>query len=240
MIGWRARIGAVQPSRGDTFSYEFYKMAPDGVVLVMAVTNVRELTEAELERALGEYEKASRILATEEVDIILVAGIPLLALKGGKGADIEIAKRIQEVTGIPAMHNLTAAVEALRKLNVRKLAVVTPYRDAVNLREKQIFEANDFEVVNIKGLQIERNVEIAMTPPYAAYRLAKETFREAPDAEGIFISCGRWQTVSFIESLERDLKIPVVSSAQAVIWAAFSRTGVGESKPGFGQLMRTL
>lgn len=135
---------------------------------------------------------------------------------------------------------LTAVIEALRKLGVKKVGVATPYRDAVNLREKQILEANDFEVVNIKGLQLERNIDFAMSPPYSAYRLAKETFREAPDAEGIFISCGRWQTVSFIEALEQDLKVPVVSAIQAKIWASLSQTGVGMAKPGFGQLMRTL
>lgn len=239
MIGWRARIGVVQPSRGDTFCYEFYKMVPDGVVLSMTATNVRELTEAELERAMGEYERAGRILADDKVDIIIVCGTPVVARKG-KGAEIEIAQRIQDATNIPTMHNLTAMLEALHKLNVKKVAAVTPYRDAVNLREKQILEANDIEVVTIKGLQLERNIDFAMTPPYAAYRLAKETFREATGAEGIFISCGRWQTVSFIEMLEQDLKVPVVSNTLVTVWAALSRTGVGTAKPGFGQLMRTL
>lgn len=239
MIGWRARIGSIQPSRGDTFTYEFYKVAPEGVVLVLTSTNIRELTESEFERALSEYEQAGKTLATEEVDFILVGGTPVIALKG-KGTDQEIAKRIHDVTHIPALHNFTAVIEALRKLKVNKLAVATPYRDAVNLRHKQFLEANGFEVVKIRGLQIERNVEIAKTPPYAAYRLAKETFRDAPEAEGIYISCSRWQTLSFIEALERDVRVPVVSNSQASIWAAFSRTGVGDAKPGFGQLMRTL
>ncbi len=239
MIGWRARIGSIQPSRGDTFIYEFYRIAPEGVVLVTTSTNIRELTEAEFERALGEYEGAGKILATEEVDFILVGGTPVIALKG-KGADKEIAKRIQEATGIPSLHNFTAVVEALHKLKIKKVAVATPYRDAVNARHKQFLEANGFEVLKIGGLQIERNVEIAKTPPYAAYRLAKEIVREAADAEGIYISCSRWQTMSFIEALEQDLKIPVVTNSQAAIWAAFSRTGVGEAKSGFGQLMRTL
>lgn len=30
MYGWRARIGHVAPSRGDTLLYEFYKMFPEG------------------------------------------------------------------------------------------------------------------------------------------------------------------------------------------------------------------
>ncbi len=239
MIGWRARIGSIQPSRGDTFTYEFYKVAPDGVVLVTTSTNIRELTDSEFERALSEYEKAGKTLATEEVDFILVGGTPVIALKG-HGADLEIARRIQEATRIPALHNFTAVIEALRRLNVKRVVVVTPYRDAVNVRHKQFLESNGFDVVKIRGLQIERNVEIAKTPPYAAYRLAKETFREAPDAEGIYISCSRWQTLSFIEALERDLKVPVVTNSQASMWAAFSRTGVGETRAGFGQLLKSL
>ena len=239
MIGWRARIGSIQPSRGDTFTYEFYKMAPEGVVLVTTSTNIRELTDKEFERALGEYEQSGKILATEEVDFILVGGTPVIALRGS-GADLAIAAQIQAATGIPSLHNFTAVIQSLRKLNIRKIAVATPYRDAVNERHKQFLEANGFEVVKIKGMQLERNVEIAKTPPYAAYRLAKETFREAEGAEGIYISCSRWQTVAFIEALEHDLKVPVVSNSLSSIWAAFVQTGVGAAKPGFGRLMDSL
>jgi len=81
---------------------------------------------------------------------------------------------------------------------------------------------------------------VAVGGLYAAYRLAKETFKEAQDAQGIYISCGRWQTVSFIEALEQDLKVPVVTNTQAAIWAALSRTGVGGANPGYGQLLKTL
>ncbi|MFC1815016.1 hypothetical protein ACFL0M_03530 [Thermodesulfobacteriota bacterium] len=54
------------------------------------------------------------------------------------------------------------------------------------------------------------------------------------------IICFRRKTVAFIEALEQDLKVPVVSVTQAGIWAVLSQTGVGEAKPGFGQLLRTL
>ena len=82
MIGWRARIGSIQPSRGDTFAYEFYKMVPEGVGLAMTATNIKKLTIDEFERALSEYDKAAELLATEEVDLIMVGGSPLIALKG--------------------------------------------------------------------------------------------------------------------------------------------------------------
>jgi len=239
MIGWRARIGSIQPSRGDTFAYEFYQMVPRGVVLVMTAANIKKLTSDEFERALGEYDQAADLLAAEEVDFIMVGGSPLIALKG-VGSDKEISGRIETNTQIPAVCGFTAVVSALNELGIKKVVLVTPYRDDLNARHKTYLEAFGFNVTHVRGMQIERNVEIAQLPPYASYRLAKEAFFEAPNSDGIYISCARWQTALNIAQLERDLKVPVVTNTQALLWAAFKRLGVGEVNPGFGRLFETL
>ena len=239
MIGWRARIGSIQPSRGDTFAYEFYQMVPQGVVLVMTATNIKKLTVDEFERALGEYDRAADLLASEEVDFIMVGGSPLIALKG-VGSDREISERIENNTQIPAMCGFTAVVNALNALGIKRVVLVTPYRDEVNTRHRNYLEASGFKVTHFRGMQIERNVEIAKLPPYASYRLAKEAFAQASESDGVYISCARWQTALNIARLEKDLKVPVVTNTQALIWAAFKRLGVGEANPGFGQLYETL
>ena len=239
MIGWRARIGSIQPSRGDTFAYEFYQMVPKGVVLVMTATNIKKLTVDEFERALGEYDQAADLLASEEVDFIMVGGSPLIALKG-VGSDKEINARIETKTQIPALCGFTAVVNALNALKIKKVVLVTPYRDEVTTRHKNYLEASGFTVTHARGMQIERNVEIAKLPPYASYQLAKEAFLEAPDSDGVYISCARWQTALNIAQLEKDLKVPVVTNTQALIWAAFKRLCIGEANPGFGQLYETL
>jgi maleate isomerase len=239
MIGWRARIGSIQPSRGDTFAYEFYKMVPEGVVLAMTATNIKKLTIDEFERALSEYDKAAELLATEEVDLIMVGGSPLIALKG-VGSDKELSERIEKNTRIPTVCGFTAVVEALQTLSVHKVTVATPYRDEVNARHKGFLEASGFEVMNIKGKQVERNVEIAKLPPYESYQLAREAFLEAPESEAVYISCARWQTALNIDRLERDLKVPVITNTQAFIWAALKRLHVGEAQSGYGRLFNTL
>jgi len=239
MIGWRARIGSIQPSRGDTFAYEFYQIVPKGVVLAITATNIKKLTIDEFERALKEYDHAASLLASEEVDFIMVGGSPLIALKG-VGSDKEISSRIRANTDIPAICGFTAVVNALKAMAVKKVVLVTPYRDEVNQRHKNYLEASGFEVTGLKGMQIERNVEIAKLPPYASYRLAREAFHNAPDADGIYISCARWQTALNIEKLEKDLKVPVVTNTQALIWAALKYLSIGEVNPGFGRLFETL
>ncbi|MFC1816283.1 maleate cis-trans isomerase [Thermodesulfobacteriota bacterium] len=200
---------------------------------------MKKLTVAELERALGELDSAAELMASEEVDVITVGGSPIIALKG-VGSDREISARLEAATKIPTICGFTAVVEALQALAIKKVAVATPYKDEQNKRHKQFLEDSGFEVMNIKGMQIDRPTVNARLPPYASYRLAKKAFLEAPDSDGIYISCSRWQTALNIEKLERNLKVPVVTNAQARIWAALKRIHVGEVNPGFGQLFETL
>jgi len=241
MLGWRARIGNINPSAGETFAYEFYQMVPKGVVLVLTSTNLKQLTVAELERTLGEFDQAAERLAWEKVDFIMVGGAPLIALKG-IGSDKAISDRIMAATKIPTISVFTAVVEALRTLSVKNVVVATPYRDDVNERHKRFLEASGFIVTSIKGIQVERErpADTANLPLHASYQLAKEAFLEAPDSDGILIPCARWRSALNIEKLEKDLKVPVVTNTQAIIWAALKGVHIGEVNPGFGRLFETL
>lgn len=239
MLGWRGRIGSIDPARGETFAYEFYQIVQKGFVLVQTAVNIGKLTEEEFERALGELDRAAGLMARDEVDVITFGGSPVIALKG-VGSDRELSARLEAVTGIPTICGFTAVVEALKALSIKKVAVATTYKDERNKMHKKFLEDSGFEVTNIKGMGIDIPVEMAKLPPYASYRLAKEAFLEAPDAEGIYISCSRWQTALNIEKLERDLKVPVVTNSQARIWAALKQVHSGEANPGFGKLFETL
>jgi maleate cis-trans isomerase len=53
MYGWRARIGHVAPSRGDTLVYEFYKMFPEGFMMLNTTGTVRQLVDGD--EQLGLY-----------------------------------------------------------------------------------------------------------------------------------------------------------------------------------------
>src|SRR5574341_732837 len=72
--GWRARIGMVHPSRGDTLMYEYYRAAPPGIVIVPAALNLKELSTTELDRVYEGYEAAVADLAYEEVDVVVLGG----------------------------------------------------------------------------------------------------------------------------------------------------------------------
>ncbi|RLG43045.1 MAG: hypothetical protein DRN78_02500 [Thermoproteota archaeon] len=124
------------------------------------------------------------------------------------------------------------------QLSVEKVAVATPYIDEVNEKEREFLEANGFQVVNIKGLQIEENLEIGRQPPEVAYRLAKDVDR--PEAEAVFISCTNFRTIEVIAALEADLGKPVLSSNTATLWASLKSLRIREKLLGLGSLLESL
>ena len=182
MYGWRARIGIVFPSRGDTLTYEFYKMAPDGIVLVFSCLNLSQLTTDQFRTAAKKYDEAAKDLAQVGVDIIVLSGSPLFQLQG-VGSDIEAMNRVQKMTGTIITTGITAEIEALRHLNIKRPVIATPFKEELNERSKKFLEAHEFEVLEIKGLGIQRNSEIAHLPLHAPYKLAKELYLKNPDAD---------------------------------------------------------
>jgi len=124
-------------------------------------------------------------------------------------------------------------VRALERLDIRKLALGTPYSAEVTSQGKAHLEAHGFEVVNFDNLKGIDN--IYDTTAEQAYRLARSV--DAEDAEAVFLSGTGMPTVSVLEALEQDLGKPVISSASAMMWHALRLAGVGQPVPDYGRLL---
>jgi len=61
MYGWRARIGHVAPSRGDTLVYEFYKMFPEGFMMLNTTGTVRQLVDNDSRSSCSALRRRCRI-----------------------------------------------------------------------------------------------------------------------------------------------------------------------------------
>ena len=93
MYGWRAKIGHVAPSRGDTLVYEFYQMLPEGFMILNSTGTIRQLVDADFERQLQRIEEAAADLVDNKCDSIIIGGSPLFT-KLGHGSDIEMGKKL--------------------------------------------------------------------------------------------------------------------------------------------------
>jgi len=237
MYGWRAKIGRISPSPETVGAEEWRRSMPDGVCLVETRTLVHDVTVEGLAEAVTQVERAALKLASAEVDVILQAGTAIAFFRGF-GHDIELSKRIAAATGIKATTSLTAVVEALRALGIKKPAIATSYIADIDARLKDVLEKSGFEVAAIEGMGLKRSIDMGKVEPSETYRLANAVARSARGADGILISCGNLRSFEAIEPLETDTGLPVVTSNQAGLWQALRLAEVNERLPKLGRLLR--
>lgn len=210
---------------------------PEGVCLVETRTMVHDVSVEGLAEAVTQVERAARELASAEVNVILQAGTAIAFFRGF-GHDRELCRRITAATGIKSTTSLTAVVEALNTLGIRKPAIATSYIADIDARLADVLQKSGFQVATIRGMGLAKSPDMGRVHPSDTYSLAKEVARSAPDADGIFISCGNLRTFEAIELLERDTGLPVVTSNQAGLWHALRLAGVSERLPDLGRLLR--
>ena len=238
MYAWRATIGVIDLATSVTILPEYYHVVPDGVVALTArlVLPRGEATEAALVEMTESdaLEAAAESLRWARPDVITFACTTGSLVKG-PGWDKVLRDRIEARTGIPATTTSTAVLAAFETVGARRLGIATPYLEELNRREREFFEAQGYEVVDIRGLGIRDDREIGAQSPQTAYRLAREANR--PEVDCLFISCTNFATLPIIAALEADTSKPVVTSNQATIWDSLRRAGVRERIQGFGRLL---
>ena len=236
MYGWRCRIGLIVPSSNIVTECEFNTLLHGITGVSVHATRMFLSTERveDLLRMREDCKRASQELETAEVDVIVYACTSGSFVKG-LDFDKEIITEIEKETGVTGTTTSTAVVEALRTLNVRKIAVGTPYPDNVNEKGKEFLEGNGFEVTAISGLNLKRAVEFGKQEPYTAYNLGKKI--DTGDAECIFLSCTNFRTIEIIDALEKRLKKPVISANQATLWHILTLKELGITIKGHGILL---
>src|SRR2546428_2165173 len=183
---WRARVGIVNPSRGDVLMYEYYRAAPPGVIVVPTALNLKRLTAEELERVLASYEAAVADLAYEECDVIVLGGSPPVTFKG-HGFERELLARAQRHTSAPVVALVRCEVEALEAVGARRVPVRAPHTEGLTEQVAAYLPAAGFEVVATRCLGIERPVEMAQLPPRPSADVPRARRRDPPGADAIHL-----------------------------------------------------
>ena len=142
---------------------------------------------------------------------------------------IELAKPEAKVT-TPS----TAATNALKKMNVSKVSIFTPYSKKLNDEVVDYFKKENFIVTSNSYFDILNDADIAkIDPDYLYDVISKMNLR---DAEAVFLSCTNLPALSILDKLEKKLNKVVLSSNQVLIWDTLQSVGKNNSIKGFGKL----
>ena len=131
----------------------------------------------------------------------------------------------------------TAAINALKKLNIKKVSIFTPYLKDLNDEVVEFFKKENFVVTSNSYFGIESDIDIGKVDQDYLYEVLSKI--ELNDADALFISCTALPALSIIEKLEKKLNKIVLSSNQALIWDTLEKIGKSDSVKGFGKLFST-
>lgn len=234
MFGYRARVGYTVPlSAVEIFPFEFYRMAPEGVTLMVATCRT-SLDDRE-EQTYTVSEAAARDMAEAGVSVIVLGG----ASPGQSfGADRlgEFERNIEQKYGIPVTNASKAQIHALHEVGAKRIAVVTPFT-AEGRAGWERLSKDGFEVVGVGGAGF-TYADFGRCPTDAPADVARRLAAEHPEADTLFFPAAHWPAASNIETLEQELGLNVVTSAQAIVWEALRRSKIADSISGYGRLLR--
>ena len=233
MYSRRARIGIITPL-GEQVEHAFNYFAPDGVAFVTTGLNFPGPTPEGLIFLSDQVEETAKKYAKGHFDVILFGCTSGSCIKGF-GFDKEMIRRIERASGHQGLTTSTAVLEAFRALGCKKTVVMTPYPDDTNAAEKKFLEDNGVGVISITG--VERGGgkgEFCHASREFLYRYAKKLSIEGADS--FFLSCMGLATLDFVQELEDDLGVPVITSHQASLWGCLRHAGINDKLPGLGKL----
>jgi maleate isomerase len=242
MFGWRARIGVLLPPGNPTVEPELWSMAPAGVSLHFArletPPSVGKAGEPEgMEERIRAYREglagpATALAQVRPAVVVLAHTASSYAL--GFGKEQALVDRIASLSGAPALLAAHAVLAALQHLGVKRLALGTPYPESISRQGKAYWEAAGFDIVGYHRLEDVK--DIYAENEERAYLLARRA--DASGADAVLLSGTGLPTVAVLETLERDLGKPVISSNQATLWACLKSLGVRHTDGKLGQLFR--
>jgi maleate cis-trans isomerase len=184
-----------------------------------------------------DIEYQSRLLGTAKVELVLLAQTS--ASLFADDYDELVTQRMSAGAGVPAITSAQAVGRAARALRARRIAIVSPYSDAVNGRAAHYFAGkHGLETVALEGF--------GATDSYAIGQLGPENARDAfaridrPEIEAFVVPGGNFPTMASIAAWEQEFGKPVVTTNQASFWAMLRHFNTGDRLPTFGCLLAEL
>ncbi|HSR56157.1 MAG TPA: hypothetical protein VLN73_07935, partial [Alphaproteobacteria bacterium] len=122
MYGYRARIGYCSPPVvTEVFVYEFYKMAPPGVTLLLTTLEVGlEYTQQAFDGSFDRSMEAAKYMAGSGADVVVLGGNPVNQSRGVENLP-GICEDLSKEIGTKVVASTLCQKEAMEKLGVRKV-----------------------------------------------------------------------------------------------------------------------
>ncbi|HXG50302.1 MAG TPA: maleate cis-trans isomerase [candidate division Zixibacteria bacterium] len=230
-----ARLGLIIPSSNRLTEPQFHRYAPPELAVHVTRLRMTGRWRKPLGELRGALREAAEALSDVEPDLI-VFHCTANSMEDGLAHEAALVETIAGASGRPVITTAQAIREALLRLDVRRLVLISPYVRETNEREARYLAEAGFTVLHDVGLGLESK-RYGSVPPEQWVEIARQNF--PPEADGLFLSCTNTRMIEAIEPLERDLGKPVVASNQATLWACLERLGLPPPAGKLGRLFES-
>jgi maleate isomerase len=236
----KRKIGVLSPLPIiDNAAYEFYRLVPDGVMMVAISVGLQEFSRTDVERVFEPIDQLVAMLTERGVDIIVQSGVPLPILAGQEFLQ-RLLVRIAAKGKLPVTSTVLDVVAAAKHLGIEKIAAANKWTEPMNATLGAFFAATGVSMIGVNSramtpadfVKINSQDNIAL-----AYELGRGALEQFPDADGIYIGGGAWLTLPVITKLEAEFGKPVLTNQVSTVWNVLHLLNCWQAKPQYGRLM---
>ena len=234
-IAARARIGVIVLASDHTVEHEFRAvMDLPGVAFYEArIANDPSITPETLRAMEGRIAgTASLILPGVPLDVVCY-GCTSASMVIGEERVFELVRQARPEARVTTP--ITGAFAAFRALGVRRIGVLTPYRDDINRFMRDYIQARGFDVPVFGSFNEENDNRVACISP-ASIRTALLEIGRRDSVDAVFVSCTSLRLAEVAAEVEAELGKPVTSSNHAMAWHALRLAGIDDAMPAWGSL----
>ncbi len=212
----------------DVDAYQFYRIAPEGMVLVTTQLNLRDRTLPAVEDELPTLRERIDLLAgLGRVHRIAISGVPLAAALG-RERTLALLGEASDRSGLPCDTDIEAHIHALNHLGASRIALAVKWSNTFNQSViRYLYEAG-IEVVATRawGASLEETkASNAADDHHRALEVGRKLLAEAPAAQALMIAGGLWFAIHAVPILEAEFGKPVTLNITATTWAALHAAG---------------
>lgn len=244
------RVGLVVPSSNTTIETEVPRMLSRRAAVTgedftfhSSRAVLHTVDRESLDRMVGQVDRCAGELADARVAAIVYACLVAVMARGpGEHERVEqqlgeAARRAGASPYDPAISSSAGAlIRSLDAHHLRKVAILTPYVEALTEQVGAYLTAAGVTVTDAMSLGVPDNVKVAELDPLRLPDLASQMDLTSADAL-IISACVQMPSLPAISVAERRLGLPVLSAATATVHDLLVRLGLSPEVPDAGALL---
>jgi len=236
-LGTRGRIGLIVLQSDQTIEHEVASLlGGDDIAIYHArIPNAMEVTPDTLRQMETDLPHTASLLppsfAFNAIGYACTSGATLI----GEDRVDQIIRQIHP--DAKTSNPITATKKALAALNIKRIALLTPYAPEVTTEMQQNLRDAGFYINAVASFNESDDFTVARITSDSIYK-AVLSIGSRDDCDGVFVSCTSLRALEIIAQAEQQLDKPVISSNQALAWHLAHIADIESTPPDAGRLFK--